>query len=72
MTNLLEGLREIVSDVAKEFGVGAVRVPVQYGLQNCHWLTQGRQEFFSEIMKHAAEARAVFLKKGLRCVRSLN
>ncbi|XP_071789594.1 carbohydrate deacetylase-like [Asterias amurensis] len=64
--HILPGLREILTDVAKEFGVGAVRVPLQYGVPNCDWLTQHRREFFGEVKKDGAEARALFLKKGLK------
>ncbi|XP_038059404.1 carbohydrate deacetylase-like [Patiria miniata] len=64
--HVLPGVREILADIAKQFGVHAVRIPIQHGLEECHWLTPASQTFFRDVIKESTEARDLFTKNGLR------
>ena len=55
-----------MADTAKEFGVSAVRIPIQEGLKACHWLTPASQQFFHQVIAESKQAGALFREKGLR------
>ena len=53
-------------DVAREFGVEAVRVPVQDGLPDCSWLASAQQEFFKDVIKESVAASDIFKRNNMR------
>ncbi|XP_022101117.1 carbohydrate deacetylase-like isoform X2 [Acanthaster planci] len=64
--HVLPGVREILANTAKEYGILAVRIPIQHGLEECHWLPSASLEFFRDVIQESAIAKDLFLKTGLR------